>query len=195
MSPHVLLFILDLILGFLDGSPWGYLKCSSQIPLLTEFELLVVLLFIKKNLWAMLNGTVLDFCYHRFKDKTILPSCLVIDINAFTYVLVSRAIFSSCKLNIFCTWKQRTTSVHYPQGNRLVERQKKTFIIDALVNFSDENPTEWPYLINRVFFSNQAKRLYKKICQQFFYYITTTQLYQSILLNIEYIIITNSNYL
>ena len=110
-----------------------------------------------------------------------------------TYVLVSRAIFSSCKLNTFYTWKQRTTSVHHEQGNRLVERQKKTFIIDALVTVSDERPKEWPYLINRVFFANQAKRVYKKNFHQFFYYITTTQLYQSILLNIEYTIITNSN--
>ena len=49
MSPYVLLFILDLVLWFLDGSPWGSLKCSSQIPLLTEFELLVVLLLTKKK--------------------------------------------------------------------------------------------------------------------------------------------------
>ena len=52
---------------------------------------------------------------------------------------------------------QRMTPAYRPQSNGLVERQNRT-IKNALVKILNQNPEQWPYVINGVLFAHQVSR-------------------------------------
>ena len=49
--------------------------------------------------------------------------------------------------------QQRVTSAYHPQSNGLVERQNRT-IKNALAKVLDQNPEQWPYVIDGVLFAH-----------------------------------------
>ena len=51
--------------------------------------------------------------------------------------------------------EQRVTSAYHPQSNGLCERQNRT-IKDSLVKILEENPKEWPNVIQGVLFAHQV---------------------------------------
>ena len=53
--------------------------------------------------------------------------------------------------------QQRMTSAYHPQSNGLVERQNRTNE-NALVKVLDQNPEQWPYVIDDVLFAHQVSR-------------------------------------
>ena len=53
--------------------------------------------------------------------------------------------------------EQRVTSAYHPQANGLCERQNRT-IKDALVKVLDENPENWPTIIEGILFAHRVSR-------------------------------------
>ena len=63
--------------------------------------------------------------------------------------------------------KQRITSAYHPQANGLCERQNRS-IKEALVKVLDENPEDWPYVIDGILFAHRVSRHYSTKFFQFF---------------------------
>ena len=63
----------------------------------------------------------------------------------------------SAELHRMTGVEQRITSVYHPQSNGLVERQNRT-MKSALVNVLNENPQEWPYIVQGVLFAHRVSR-------------------------------------
>ena len=53
--------------------------------------------------------------------------------------------------------QQRITSAYHPQANGMVERQNRA-INNSLVKVLDENPSDWPYVIEGVLFAHRVSR-------------------------------------
>ena len=53
--------------------------------------------------------------------------------------------------------EQRVTSAYHPQGNGLCERHNRT-IKEALVKVINEDPAEWPNIIDGVLFAHRVSR-------------------------------------
>ena len=53
--------------------------------------------------------------------------------------------------------EQRVTSAYHPQVNGLVERQNRT-IKHSLVNVLEDNPEQWPYIIEGILFAHRVSR-------------------------------------
>ena len=53
--------------------------------------------------------------------------------------------------------EQRITSAYHPQANGLVERQNRT-IKNSLVKVLDENPTQWPHVLDGVLFAHRSSK-------------------------------------
>ena len=53
--------------------------------------------------------------------------------------------------------QQRVTSAYHPQSNGLVECQNR-IIKNALVKVLDQNPEQWPYVIDGVLFAHRVSR-------------------------------------
>lgn len=53
--------------------------------------------------------------------------------------------------------EQRITSAYHPQANGLVERQNRT-IKNSLIKVLDENPKQWPYIIEGVLFAHRVSK-------------------------------------
>ena len=49
--------------------------------------------------------------------------------------------------------QQRVISAYHPQSNGLIEHQNRT-IKNTLVKVLDQNPEQWPYLIDGVLFAH-----------------------------------------
>ena len=63
--------------------------------------------------------------------------------------------------------EQRVTSAHHPQSNGLCERQNRT-IKDSLVKILEENPKEWPNVIQGVLFAHRVSAHYSTKFSPFF---------------------------
>ena len=63
--------------------------------------------------------------------------------------------------------EQRVTSAYHPQSNGLCERQNRT-IKDSLVKILEENPKEWPNVIQGVHFAHRVSVHYSTKFSPFF---------------------------
>ena len=63
--------------------------------------------------------------------------------------------------------EQRVTSAYHPQSNGLCGRQNRT-IKDSLVKILEENPKEWPSVIQGVLFAHRASVHYSTKFSPFF---------------------------
>ena len=63
--------------------------------------------------------------------------------------------------------EQRITSAYHPQSNGLCERQNRT-IKDSLVKVLDENPGDWPYVIEGVLFAHRISKHFSTKFSPFF---------------------------
>ena len=63
--------------------------------------------------------------------------------------------------------EQRVTSAYHPQSNGLCERQNRT-IKDSLVKILEENPKEWPNVIQGVLFAHRVSVHYSTKFSPFF---------------------------
>ena len=80
--------------------------------------------------------------------------CFAIQINDQDWEFVNEV---ADELQSMTGTQQRVKSAYHPQSNGLVEHQNRK-IKNALVKVLDQNPEQWPYVIDGVLFAHRVSR-------------------------------------
>ena len=126
------------------------------LPSADEFDYLIVCIdyFSKwseaKPIHDKSPPTVAQFLY----EFICWHGCFAIQINEQGREFVNEV---ADELHSMTGTLQRMTPAYRPQSNGLVERQNRT-IKNALVKILNQNPEQWPYVINGVLFAHRVSR-------------------------------------